>query len=130
MKKFTFHRNDQPELVNREIWRWVAEYHDGTVLKQFDDETGLFHQFAEIDQENLKVFRMVHDELPAHVLIFEPGMKLIHFYRNVVLDVFGPSRRRLRWYISGYEKDGRKVLTVITPFEVVTTSDPNYVMAE
>lgn len=132
-KQYEFTRDGKPEQVSREAWRWEARYTDGSVLQQFDDETGLFHQFAEIDQSQLHLFRMVHDTLPAHVLLFQPAkMKLIHFYRNIVLDYMGGNPQRIRVYCFGYEhQDARgnvhKVVTMITPQEVVVTDNPDLV---
>lgn len=121
-QKYTFIRDGKPENVHRESWRWVAEYYDGSELKQFDEATGLFHQFSEINQADLKAFKMVHDELLDQVLVFEPGMKLVHFYKRYVLD---NNTRRVTWYIFGFERGYEKRLTAITPQEVITVSNIN-----
>lgn len=121
-KKYTFHRDGVPEKVNREEWRWEATYTDGSVIKQFDDNTGLFHQIGEIDQSRLHSLKMVHDELPSVVLLFEPEMKLIHKYRRIVLE---NGQQRMTFYIIGYKKGGEFRYLVLTPQEVIWTSDPD-----
>lgn len=72
--------------VEREAWRWVAVYTDGTELHQFDELVRMFHRFQEIDQSKLKEFRMVSDAIPTgHRMSFDPAtMQLVHFYRNQV----------------------------------------------
>lgn len=88
--QFTFTKPEtgKTEKVIRERWRWVAHYKDGTKLQQFDDETGIFHQFREIDQSNLKAFQMVSDKNPEGISLLIPQNKsdLIHFYRKGRLD--------------------------------------------
>lgn len=121
---FKFYRDGVAEKVEREAWRWLVVYHDGTTLSQFDIATGLFHQLKEIDQSKLKIFSMVHDELPPQVLLFEPGMKLIHLYRRLRLN---DNQVKQTWYIFGYERGKEKRFTVITPNEIVNTSDYNNV---
>ena len=129
-KTYTFYRDGVPETVQCEAWRWEAHYDDGTVLKQFDDETGQFHQFKEIDQSRLKLFRMVHDNMLPYVLIFRSeSMKLIHFYKRAVLDYMGSNPTRITMYCFGYEQNGQKFTVVIAPNEIIVTDDPNIVSA-
>ena len=87
-KQFIFTRpTGKMEIVQRERWRWVANYKDGTKLYQFDEETGIFHQFREIDQKKLDSFQMISDINPEGINLLIPRNKadLIHFYRNVRL---------------------------------------------
>lgn len=104
--KFTNKETDQIEEVQREKWRWIAMYNDGSELRQFDDATGLFHQLKEIEQSKLHIFKMVSDENPrGFQLLFNPmEMKLVHLYRNIVLDYMGKNPTRLKLYIFGYER--------------------------
>ena len=84
-KQFTFNnpKTGQTEQVVRERWRWVAYYLDGTKLQQFDDEAGVFHQFAEIEQSKIESFRMVSDKNPEGIdLLIPQGADVIHFYRK------------------------------------------------
>lgn len=120
----------QWEAVEPENWRWEAHYSNGEVLKQFDD-SGLFHQFAEIDQSRLFAFKMVSDDKPPYTLLFPEGGKLIHFYRNIVLGMGTPNMRKIRLYCFGYERNGVKVILVITPTgEAVITNDVEKVCVE
>lgn len=81
------------EPVEGEPWFWVAHYDDGSFLAQFDGATGRFHRFREIEASRLARFELRAAFSPA--LRFElpvrPGMRPIHFYRNVVLNA---ARRR------------------------------------
>lgn len=126
-KTYKFFRKDTKEWENvkPETWTWEAYYEDGTVLKQFDDE-GIFHQFQEIDQKKLAVFKMVSPINPnSYTILFdEPGMKLIHFYRNTVLQFATPNQTKVKLYCFGYEKKGQKVVMAITPNnELIVTHD-------
>ena len=142
MNEYKFFRKEtnEWEMVYPEIWQWEAHYEDGTILKQFDAE-GIFHQFAEVAQDKLAVFRMVS---PVHKqtysLVFDPGtMKLIHFYRNSILNASAENETRVRLYCFGYEKkakgkssssrpintkNGKKLIMAITPTDgLIVTED-------
>jgi hypothetical protein len=125
MSKYTFIRNGIEEEVNAEKWRWIAIYSDGEVLKQFDDENH-FHQFKEIDQSKLAVFRMLKDDTSMNYdLIFNSAdMKLIHFYRHTQLE---NGAIKLKCYVFGYEKNINgvtvKSLQMIMPDDKLITAD-------
>lgn len=105
--KFTRPETGKTEIVNRERWRWVAHYKDGTKLQQFDDEAGVFHQFREIDQANLEAFQMVSDKNPEGISLLIPQNQasLIHFYRNVRL---AGQKDWVKLYFFGWKiQDGR-----------------------
>ena len=121
------------EDAQREKWCWIAVYDDGRVLKQFGDD-GIFHQFKEIEQDKLHTFQMVcPDSLVVLTLLFNPSeMKLIHFYRNVVLNVATPQETKHRIYCFGYEKNIKgktyKHISMIMPDNgLVVTDDPDKV---
>jgi len=135
MANYKFFRKDQNTWIETppEVWQWEAHYEDGTILKQFDDD-GLFHQFAEIDQSRLAVFKMVSPRHPQiYTLLFsDPGMKLIHFYRNTILNAGTSTERRTRLYCFGYEKKigskTEKVILVITPTnDLIITENPDLI---
>lgn len=110
------------EKVELEAWVWTAIYTDGSQLKQFDDE-GRFHQFREIDQTRLNAFVMSAPDgkQPPKILKFEPWFKLIHFYRQIMLEDGAVS---IRLYCFGYETPYAKVIMVIMPDgSVVVTED-------
>jgi hypothetical protein len=116
-----------------EIWQWEVIYEDGGVLKQFGDD-GIFHQFSEIDQTQLVMFKMMSPQYPQtyELLLSDPDMKLVHFYRNTVLNAGTSEEKHIRLYCFGYEKKVgskvQKVLMAITPTnELIVTEDPNLV---
>ncbi len=125
MPKYTFTRDGIEEEVSPEKWRWVAIYQDGTMLKQFDDDFH-FHQFKEIDQSKLSVFRLVKDDNSMNYdLIFNPeSMKLIHFYRHTQLE---NGAIKLKCVVFGYEKqyngEWEKSLQMIMPDDKLVTTD-------
>ena len=119
-----------------EVWQWEATYEDGSVLKQFGED-GIFHQFAEIDQNKLAMFKMISPESPqTYTLLFsDPSMKLIHFYRNTVLNAGSGDEKHIRLYCFGYEKKigakVQKVIMAITPTNnLIVTEDPTLVSVE
>lgn len=123
---FKFNRNGKEERVLLERWVWVAIYKDGTYLKQFDEETGLFHQIKEIDQDKLDVFVMqsVQEQTKRYEIHFKEGMKLIHYYRVSVLEKGTPNETKIKIYYFGYsEKMGEykrsRVVLQIYPNDVV-----------
>lgn len=124
--KYKFLKDGNIIEVDKEKWCWEAYYTDGSFLKQFDDG-GWFHQFSEIDQSRLKVFKMVGDG--CHTLLFSPKMKLVHYYKRYVLNFGTVNEKRFTAYVFGYEVkiNNRTVknLQVITPSgETVLTENP------
>jgi len=124
MTEYIFYREDGTTCeVTKEQWSWVAQYLDGTSLCQFGED-GRFHQFREINQANLGSFLMVHETAPPLVLHWIPGMKLIHFYRHMRLEVGTPNEMQIQLYCFGYECAAYKVILVIMPDGgVVVTND-------
>lgn len=126
---FIFKRPEtgKTEIVKRERWRWVAHYKDGTTLHQFDEATGIFHQFKEIDQANLEYFQMVSDKNPEGISLLIPqnNADLIHFYRNVKLAGY---KDWIRLYFFGWKiRDNRgrsiKKLICIYPNDRIALID-------
>lgn len=106
--------------ANSITWKWIASYDDGSRLEQFDQD-GVFHQFKEIDQSRLVYFHLVSDKGMTKSLVFKPGMKLIHFYRQTVLE---NGQIHLTMTVIGWERPGEKVLMVVMPNdEVIVTDD-------
>lgn len=117
---YKFVRDGVPESVQPERWGWIALYNDGTRLEQFevfDWETGVFHQFKEIDQSKLDAFVMENLENPAlsYTIHFAPGMRLIHYYRNTVLNAGTEDEQRFKAYCFGYAEsvEGRARKTIL-----------------
>lgn len=123
--KFFFNRNGIKEESELERWGWLVGYNDGTNLKQFEtvenEQDGIYHQFNEIDQSKLDVFIMekIGDASKRLILPIKPGMKLIHFYRNIVLNLGTDEEERFRLYCFGYIEKGitedKKVILEIWP---------------
>lgn len=109
VKPFQFFnkKTQQTEDVNLTEWIWQVQYVDsvGGVLNQYDFDTNTFHQFQEIEVTRPLIFRMIHAQdqsKPSYSLLFNPlTMKLIHFYRNGMLDNL---TKFPRLHVFGYEK--------------------------
>lgn len=114
----------QDEVVEAEKWQWIAKYKDGTELRQFD-VNGVFHRFHEIDQEKLSSFSMVHKDGQHDPFFFSfpIGAKLIHFYRNKILNIGQENEMRVRLYCFGFEANQVKVLFVIMPDDHLVITD-------
>jgi hypothetical protein len=109
---------DTGELVEvaPERWCWEAHYINGEILRQFDPATGKFHQFKEIDQKRLYLFKMVSESGQEYSLIFDSStMKLVHFYRRVVLEALTSRQQKMTYYCFGYEQKvfNKNVLTLL-----------------
>lgn len=133
--RFKFFRQDLNQWIDAptEVWQWEVTYEDGEILKQFGDD-GIFHQFAEIDQKRLAIFKMVSPDYPQifSLLFSDPAMKLIHFYRNQVSNAGTDEEKRLRYYCFGYEKKVgakiHKVIMMITPENnLIITEEPDLI---
>lgn len=135
-RHYKFFRKDLNQWITapEEEWQWEAYYENGTILKQFGDD-GIFHQFSEIDQSQLAMFKMTSPSHPHSytLLLSDPGMKLIHFYRNTILNAGTPSQKRSRLYCFGYEKKvgqkTQKLIMAITPTKgLLITENPDLII--
>lgn len=115
--------SDTPVPVEPEVWKWTASYNDGTSLHQFDDRDMSVHQFREIDQDRLVSFTMSSDTAKPITYLFQPGMKLIHFYRNIRLNVGEPNEVFIRLFCFGYQTSDATVITVILPDNSIAIVD-------
>lgn len=133
-KRFYIKNTKEGEIeIPEETWGWIAEYKNGLILEQFEKTVkkdsgivGSFHSFYEIDQSQLKYFKMVFMPLPAvsYKIAFNPEtMKLVHFYRNTVLESGTPMERKYRTYCFGYEKDSGITLNCILPDNSLLITD-------
>lgn len=106
-----------------EKWVWSVLYKDGTSLEQFDKE-GIFHQIGEVKQENVAVFTMRKiDGKMIHIAIPE-GAKIIHKYRNYIMNFGSPEEKRERIFIFGYKKDNsHSHFNFILPNDDIIESD-------
>jgi len=114
---YRFLRDGVWEDVTKEVWCWEAHYQNGQVLKQFGDD-GVFHQFKEIDQDKLAIFKMVSDGKPIYTLMFDPSkMKLIHYYKKYRLNMGAENETFITAYCFGYQIKSRieKMTIMILP---------------
>lgn len=82
MTYFYTNEKGEREEVERERWMWIAKYVDGTELFQFNDDTGEFHRFQEVDRERCVaiVMRDIHGR-EIHAVSLDGGQPF-HFYRK------------------------------------------------
>ena len=115
-KKYKF----KDELVDTERWGWGVVYKDGRELKQFDD-AGYFHQFKEIETENVAMFVMykLDDDSKRIDMPISEGMQFFHFYRNIRPHY---SETFKRAYIFGFKKNGVASYNFILPDDRVIVS--------
>jgi hypothetical protein len=135
MPDYKYFRKDLNKWIDAspEVWQWEVTFEDGSSLKQFGDD-GIFHQFAEIDQSKLAIFKMVSPQYSqSYTLLFsDPGMKLIHFYRNTILNAGTSDEEHIRLYCFGYEKrvgsKAHKLVMAITPTNnLIVTEDSDLI---
>lgn len=108
-------QNKKKEEVKPEIWMWEAFYSDGSSLKQFSDD-GVFHQFKEINQEKLAIFKVYSSHYPHDfTLFFEKGMKLIYFYQRYCFNANSSLEKKFTIYCFGYQKKKEKKIFMIMP---------------
>jgi len=109
-----------------EKWIWGVVYKDGTELKQFGDD-GLFHRFAEIKQEDVVMFSMYKPDdadLKKRIDIeVKDGMKLFHFYRNIVLDYMSENKRKIKIYVFGWKNEKGLSYNYILPDDRIVMSN-------
>jgi DNA repair photolyase len=129
--EYTFKRKNEVtggfdiEKVKLERWVWGVIYKDGRELHQFDSN-GVYHQFKEIEKENVKLFSMYkpNDMSKRYDIVVTEGMKISHFYRNVKPFYL---KKCVRIYVFGWEKDDKIVYHFILPDDRTITSDTNNV---
>lgn len=100
--EYTFARDGVAEVVTPERWSWGCVYKNGTELKQFGDN-GVFHQFKEIEQEEVTMFVMYKLDNPDVRIdtIVDSRTQIFHFYRNLVLNMATEDERTVRVYVFG-----------------------------
>ena len=116
-----------------EKWGWAVVYKDETFLQQFDNQNQRFHQIGEVDQSKLALVMMVpHDmqALSSLIIPWEDGMKLVHKYRNIVLDAFGEPRK-FRIYIIGWKRGSESFFHYILPDNrIISSTDENLPLSQ
>ncbi len=106
-----YKHNKTQEIVPIERWVWGVVYNDNTELHQYDINTGLFHNVAEINQSNAKMFTVYatedNDNMDKRIDIMLPkGAKIFYFYRNSVLEWGTENQTEVRIFVFGYKYKG------------------------
>lgn len=117
-------RTEEIEAIP-ERWVWGVVYKDGTELKQFGDD-GIFHQFGEINQEEVAMFVMYKfDDDSKRIDLPVEGKQIFHFYRNLVFDMLTEGERKVRAYCFGYKdkETGASAYHFILPDDRIVISD-------
>ena len=113
------------EEVQAERWGWGVVYKDDTELKQFNED-GSFHQFLEIQWDNVKFFTMykLEDFSKRIDIPMSPEIQIFHFYKNLVLE---NSSRKIRVYVFGWKdkNSGSMVYNFILPDDRIVTASSN-----
>lgn len=117
---YKFISEGKEEQVPLEEWGWIAIYKDGSYLKQFDEATGIFHQFKEIALQNLDVFAVQslkdpQDNSKRYEIHMEEGMTPIFFYRNTTFNMLQANELKIRVVHFGYKENinGKSVKTIM-----------------
>jgi hypothetical protein len=125
---YLFKDKDGKEIeLTPERWAWGVVYDDGTQLKQFGDD-GRFHQIGEVDQERIEMAVLYQPANGAKRIDipWRKGMKLIHKYRNVVMNVGQKDERHIRIHVFGYKEGapyyGRSFMFVLPDDRIVWSS--------
>lgn len=128
-KIYKFHNKEIDKIIDteEELWKWEAEYTDETVLKQFDDDTGFFHQMKEIEQDKLKALRIISSFYPntLHLLVpqgEEYELKIIHERTRLQIGTENDSG----WFtlfVFGYETKQAKQFIVVCGERAFITND-------
>jgi len=92
--------------------RWIAQYNDGTILKQYDKEKE--NKYRDIDRKNLKYFDIYKDGLIFRLHLSD-GKRLI--YRRRVIMTAGDGSKVI--IIVGFQETirgvNRQAITLIFP---------------
>lgn len=108
--KFYFEKDGKKEEVALERWTWGVVYKDGSELHQYERPTtvdGVFHQFAEIDRDNVVLFVMRNHEGKRFDIAIKEGQQIFHFYRNKGIGTANDKgETEIKWnrvYVFGYK---------------------------
>ena len=109
------------EKVDIERWVWGVIYKNGQELHQFDSN-GVFHQFKEIDMDQVKLFSMYkpNDMSKRYDLVKTEEMQIFHFYRIVKPYYL---KNSVSVYVFGWKKLGKTFFNFILPDDRTIVSD-------
>ena len=115
MKLFTFYFTNiegKKEEVKLEDWVWGVVYKDNKELQQYElvnggELLGVFHQFKEIKQDEVRLFVMRNLKTGQRFDIVKPdGAQIFHFYRNCGSQRAEDTGEKIKFnkiYIFGYK---------------------------
>lgn len=111
------------EPVELEKWRWIAHYENDQLL-QFDEATGRFHNFDEIETDRLVAFAMTNGVRTLTVPIPD-GATPVHFYDNIIQNPMNgePVRHRLYGFGYKYSKSKQRLWMILPNDFIVETDD-------
>lgn len=120
----------QGDTVTPERWQWIADYGNGSGIRQFDYQNIQYHYFGEIDHGKTKKFGLIQPETGKHYIIDIPeGAKLIHFYDNIIQQPIGGEQVAHKLYCFGYETESTKRVLVMLPNDFIIEADPEKIAA-
>jgi len=123
--KYILKKDGREIEATLERWGWGVVYKDKTELRQFGDD-GVFHQFAEIKQDELEMFvMMMTDGSEKRIDMAVTGKQIFHFYHNIVLNMLTPEQRKIRVYCFGWKdkETGATSYNFILPDDRVVIAD-------
>ena len=127
-----FNENGEDIIIPLEKWAWHVIYKDGSELHQFEPDRGAdgklrFHQFQEIDLDNVMVFEMINTENPAlrYSIDCSEGIgQIFHFYRRTRLHMGTDDEQHVTFYCFGYKVNDVSLYHFILPDNrIVITSN-------
>jgi len=103
MQYFYTNEKGKKEEVALEAWMWGVIYKDDSELLQFGPD-GVFHRLGEIKQDEVKIFVLICNADPSRRIdiVMPRGARLIHKYRNYILNQGTADERHVRCYMFGY----------------------------
>lgn len=94
-------------------------------LHQFQED-GSFHQFAEINQDEVELFSMFRlDDMSQRFDMLTQGKQIFHFYRHTIFSAATPEERRAKVYCFGWKdkETGATAYHYILPNDRLVISD-------
>lgn len=114
--------NGEEIKVKKEVWCWVVIYNDGKELHQFG-QAGTFHRIGEVEQHKIEKAFIYKPGTDKKIEIpWQPGMKIIHKYRNIHPYYLEDLKETIRVYIFGYHYKGENNYLFILPDDKVIAS--------
>lgn len=126
-KIYKFHNKEIDKIIDteEELWKWEAEYTDETVLKQFDDDTGFFHQMKEIEQSKVRALRIVSSFYKNTYTLLMPQeeyrLEIIHY--RTKLQLGKDTETVFTIFVFGYEASEAKQFLVVCGENGFITND-------